>query len=130
MGWWKVISLTLFGGGFVAVVLEMVVDDLKLEVGAFVRLVWNCVNGDLYLLWRLTQKALEGKMSNVGGHPFAIVMRADSLMEFFLFDGSCLWEVTGSMKEVVVVEMVVGKVNRVVLANLGGSNYCRIPGVI
>ena len=118
MGWWKVISLTLFGGGFVAVVLEMVVDDLKLEVGAFVRLVWSCVNGDLYLLWRLTQKALEGKMSNVGGHPFAIVMRADSLMEFFLFDGSCLWEVTGSMKEVVVVEMVVGKVNRVVLANL------------
>ena len=130
MGWWKVISLTLFGGGFVAVVLEMVVDDLKLEVGAFVRLVWSCVNGDLYLLWRLTQKTLEGKMSNVGGHPFAIVMRADSLMEFFLFDGSCLWEVTGSMKEVVVVEMVVGKVNRVVLANLGGSNYCRIPGVI
>ena len=130
MGWWKVISLTLFGGGFVAVVLEMVVDDLKLEVGAFVRLVWSCVNGDLYLLWRLTQKALEGKMSNVGGHPFAIVMRADSLMEFFLFVGSCLWEVTGSMKEVVVVEMVVGKVNRVVLANLGGSNYCRIPGVI
>ena len=129
MGWWKVISLTLFGGGFVAVVLEMVVDDLKLEAGAFVRLVWSCVNGDLYLLWRLTQKALEGKMSNVGGHPFAIVMRADSLMEFFLFDGSCLWEVTGSMKEV-VVEMVVGKVNRVVLANLGGSNYCRIPGVI
>ena len=129
MGWWKVISLTLFGGGFVAVVLEMVVDDLKLEVGAFVRLVWSCVNGDLYLLWRLTQKALEGKMSNVGGHPFAIVMWADSLMEFFLFDGSCLWEVTGSMKEV-VVEMVVGKVNRVVLANLDGSNYCRIPGVI
>ena len=116
MGWWKVISLTLFGGGFVAVVLEMVVDDLKLEVGAFVRLVWSCVNGDLYLLWRLTQKALEGKMSKDGWHHFAIVMRADSLMEFFLFDGSCLWEVTGSMKEVVVVEMVVGKVNRVVFS--------------
>ena len=130
MGWWEVVSLTLFGGGFVAVVLEMEVDDLKLEVGAFVRLVWSRVNGYLYLLWRLSQKALEGKMSNVGGHPFAVVTRADSLMEFFLFDGSCLWEVTGSMKEVVVVGMVVGMVKRVVLANLGGSDYCRISGVI
>ena len=40
-------------------------------------------------------------------------------MEFFSFDGICLGNVTGSTKELLVVEMVVGKVERVVLANLG-----------
>ena len=34
-----------FGGIFVAVVVEMEVDDLELEEGAVVRLVWSCVNG-------------------------------------------------------------------------------------
>ena len=43
-----------FGGDFVAVVGEMEVDDLELEVGAVVRVVWSCVNGELYFLWRLT----------------------------------------------------------------------------
>ena len=38
---------------------------------------------------------LEGKMSNVGGRPFGMVMRADSLMECFFFDGRCLGKVTG-----------------------------------
>ena len=47
-----------------------------------------------------------------------MVMEADSLIEFFFFDGGCLEKVTGSKKEVVVVEMVVGIVERVVLANL------------
>ena len=28
-------------------VVEMVVGDLKLEVGAVVRIVWSCVNGEL-----------------------------------------------------------------------------------
>ena len=83
-------------------------DDLKLEVGDIVRLVWSCVNRKLYFLWRLSQISLGGKMSNVGGHSFGMVMQADSLMEFFLFDGSCLGKVTGSTKEVVIFERFVG----------------------
>ena len=58
-------------------------------------------------------------MSNAGGCPFGIVMQADSLMEFFFFNGGCLGKMTGSKKEMVVVEMVVWMVGRVVLANLG-----------
>ena len=58
--------------------------------------------------------SLEGEMSNVGGNPFGMVIRADSLMEFFFFDGGCLGKVAGSKKEVVVVEMVVRAVERVV----------------
>ena len=53
-------------------------------------------------------------MFNVGGNPFGMVIRADSLMEFFFFDGGCLGKVAGSKKEVVVVEMVVRAVERVV----------------
>ena len=102
------------GEGFVAVVVEMEVDDLELEVGAVVRLVWNCLNGRLYFLWCFSQKSLEGKMSNNGGRLFGMVIRADFLKEFFFFDGGCLRKVTGSKKEVVAVEMVVGVVERVV----------------
>ena len=40
-------------------------------------------------------------------------------MEFFFFNGGCLGKMTGSKKEVVVVEMIVWMVGRVVLANLG-----------
>ena len=105
-------------GGFVAVVVEMV-GDLKLEVEAIVKIVWSCVNGELYCLWRLKRKSLEGKFSNVGGRLFGVVMRADSLMEFFLFDGSCLRKVAGLIKEVMVVEMVVGIVESVDLTDLG-----------
>ena len=82
-------------------------DDLKLEVADIVRLVWSCVNGELYFLWCLSRMSLEGKMSNVRGRSFGMVMQADSLMEF-LFDGSYLGKVTGSTKEVVMFEMVVG----------------------
>ena len=39
-----------FGGVFVVVVVEMEVDDLELEEGAVVRLVWSCVNGKMYFL--------------------------------------------------------------------------------
>ena len=53
-------------------------------------------------------------MSNVGVHPFGIVMWTNSLTEFFFFDGGCLWKMTGSKKEVVVVKMVVGVLERVV----------------
>ena len=52
-------------------------------------------------------------MSNVGWCLIGVVMRADSLME------CCLGEVTGSIEIVVVVKMVVGVVERVVLADLG-----------
>ena len=58
-----------FGGGFVAVVVvvERVVGGSKLEVVAVVRIVWSSVNEELYSLWCLSQKSLEGKMSNVVG---------------------------------------------------------------
>ena len=95
-----------FGGGFVAVVVVVVVMvGSKLEVVAVVK------NGELYSLWHLNWKSLEGKMSNVGGGLFGVVMWADSLME------CCLWEVTGSIANVVVVEMVVGVVKSMVMAD-------------
>ena len=45
-----------FGGVFavVMVVLEMVGGGSKLEVVAVVRIVWSCVNGELYSLRRLS----------------------------------------------------------------------------
>ena len=102
------------GEGFVAVVVEMEVDNLDSEVGAVVRLVWNCLNGRLYFFWCLSQKSLQGEMSNNGECPFGMVIQADFLKDFFFFDGGCLGKVTGSNKEVVVVVMVVGMVERVV----------------
>ena len=50
----------------------MVVGDLKLEVGAVVRIVWSCVNGELYFLWRLSQKSLEGKCLMLVGIPLVV----------------------------------------------------------
>ena len=41
-------------GGFVVVVVEMELSDLELEVGDVVRIVWYCVNGELYFLWHLS----------------------------------------------------------------------------
>ena len=38
------------GGLFVAMVVEIEVDNLELEVGVVVRLVWGCLNGRLYFL--------------------------------------------------------------------------------
>ena len=64
-------------------------------------------------MWHLSRKSLEEKMSHVGGGLFVVVMRADSLME------CCLWEVTSSIENVVVVEMVVGVVKSVVAADSG-----------
>ena len=57
---------------------------------------------------------LEEKMFNVGGSRFGMVMWADSLMEFFFFDGGCLGKLTGTKKELVAIEMVVGVVERAV----------------
>ena len=42
------------GESFVAVVVEMEVDDFESEVGIVVRLVWSCLNGRLYFLWHLS----------------------------------------------------------------------------
>ena len=47
-----------FGGGFVAMVVEMEVNDLELEVelGDVVSRVCGCVNGRLYFLWHLSRR--------------------------------------------------------------------------
>ena len=68
-----------FGGGFVVVVVCS-----KLEVAAVVRVVCSCKNGELYYLWHLSRKSLEGKMFNFGGRLIGVVMPADSLMECWL----------------------------------------------
>ena len=47
-----------FGGGFVVVVMEMEVNDLELEVGDVVRIVWSCVNEELGFLWCLSRMSL------------------------------------------------------------------------
>ena len=96
-------------GGFIALVAEMEVDDLELEVGAVVRLICCCLNCRLYFLWSLSRTSLESKMSKVGGHPFGMVMWADFLMEFFFFDCRCLGKVIGSKMQVVVDMLVVVK---------------------
>ena len=94
------------GGGFVAVVVEMEVDGLELEVGTVVRLVRGCLNGRLYFLWCLSRMSLQVKMPNVGGRRFGMVKWEDLFMELFFFDGGCLKNATGSKMEVVVVEEV------------------------
>ena len=50
------------------------VDDLTLEVGVVLGLVWGSLNGRLYFLWRLSCMSLKGKMSNVGGRSVGIVI--------------------------------------------------------
>ena len=80
-----------FSGWFVAMVVETVVGDSKLEVVAVVRIAWSCVNGELHYLWCLSRKSLEGRWVSlrwvgvssvsVGGCLFSVVMRTDSLME-------------------------------------------------
>ena len=58
--------------------------------------------------------SLEGKISNVDGSPFGMVMRVDSLMEFFFFNVRCFGKVNGSKNDLVMAKMVVGVVERVV----------------
>ena len=62
----------------------------------------------------MSQKSLEGKISNVGEFPFGIAMRADFLNQFFFFDGGSLGKMTGSKKELVKVEIIVEVVKSVV----------------
>ena len=93
------------------VVVEMVVGGSKLEVVDAVRIVWSCVNGELYSLWHLSRKSLEVKMSIVGGRLFGVVMWAESVVE------CCLGEVTGSIENVVMVKMLVRAVESMVLTD-------------
>ena len=102
------------GGSFVVVVVEMHVDALELEVEVVARLVWGCLNGRLYFLWRFSQISLEGKLSNVGECPFGMVMQKYFFMELFFFDGCCLRNVTGSKMGVLMVEMVVWMVSNLI----------------
>ena len=114
-----VVGCGLVGGdaskfGFVAVVVvETVLGTSMLGVIAAVMMVCRCVNGELYSFWSLSRKFLEEKMSNVSGRLFDVVMQTDSLM------ACCLWEVTGSVENVVVVEMVVEVVESMVIAGSG-----------
>ena len=96
-----------FGGGFVVVAVEEV-NDLELEVGDALRIVWCRVNKELYCLWPLSRKSLEGNMSNDGGCPFGVVIWSNSLKEIFCSGGSCcLGNVIGPREGVVVAKMVV-----------------------
>ena len=102
-----------FSGWFVAMMVETVVGDSKLEVVAVVRIVWSCVNGELYYLWRLSRKSLEGKMGvfSVGGCLFGVCWwvslrcgDADRFFDGVVFGGYVVGEVT----EVHVSNIVVG----------------------
>ena len=75
------VSFSLIGGdffdldgGFAAVVVEMEVDDLELEVGVIVRLFWGFLNRRLYFLWCLSRMFPEGKMSHITEFPFGMVI--------------------------------------------------------
>ena len=48
-------------------------------------IVWCSVNEELYFFWHLSWKSVEGNMSNVGGHPFGMVIQAN------FFDGGLLF---------------------------------------
>ena len=86
-----------FGKRFVALVaVEMKVDDLELEVGVVVRLVWDCLNGMLYFLRHFSRMSQEGKMSSVVGSPLGTVKQENFFMELLFFDGGCLWKVAAS----------------------------------
>ena len=61
------------GGHFVVVIVEEV-NDLELEVGDAVRIVWCRVNEELHCWWRFSQKSREGNMSNDGGRTFGVLM--------------------------------------------------------
>ena len=80
------------GGDFIVEVVEIEMEALKLEVGAVVRLVWDSLNERMYFLWCLSRMSLAGKISNVGGHPFGMVMQ-----DFFRWSSS-FWMVVVSKR--------------------------------
>ena len=120
---WLGVGLGLVGGSifdlcgdFVATVVE----DLQLVLKAVVRLVWDCLRGRMYFLWHLSLMSVEGKMPNVGGNLFGMMMRTDFLRLILFLHSGCLGKVMGAKAEMeVVVEMVVELATQVVWANLG-----------
>ena len=69
----------------------------------------------MYFLWRLSLMSVEGKMPNVGGNLFGMMMRTDFLRLILFLHSGCLGKVTGARAEMeVVVEMVVELATQVV----------------
>ena len=50
------------------------VNDVELDVGDAVRIVWCRVNEELYCSWSLSRKFLEGNVSNDGRRSFGVAM--------------------------------------------------------
>ena len=50
------------------------VNDLELDVGDAVRIVWCRVNEELYCSRSLSRKFLKGNISNDGRRPFGVAM--------------------------------------------------------
>ena len=108
-----------FDRDFFLVVVKMEMEDLELELGTVVRLVWGFLNEKIYFLWHLSWMSVEGKMSNVSGHSFGMVIQVDFLIKLFFLDGGHLGKVTGAKLEMVVIILVVGVVAGVVCVDLG-----------
>lgn len=69
----------------------------------------------MHFLWRLGLMSVEGKMPNVSGHIFGMVMRTDFLRLILFLHSGCLGKVTGAKTEMeVVAEMVVELTTQVV----------------
>ena len=73
-------------GGFVVLVVEVRLEDLELVVKAVVRLIWGCLSGMMYFLWRLSLMSVQGEISNVGGSLFGMVMRTNFLRLLFFLE--------------------------------------------
>lgn len=69
----------------------------------------------MYFLWRLSLMSVEGKMPNVGGNLFGMMMRTDFLRLILVLHSGCLGKMMGAKAEMeVVVEMVVELATQVV----------------
>ena len=69
----------------------------------------------MYFLWRLSLMSVEGKMPNVGGNLFGMMMRTDFLRLILFLHSGCLGKVMCAKAEMeVVVEMVVELATQVV----------------
>lgn len=67
-------------------VVKVEVEDFELVVKNFVRLVWDCSNGRMYIFWVLSLMSVEGKMS-IDEHLFEMVMWAGFLRLLLFLDG-------------------------------------------
>ena len=67
-------------------VVKVEVEDFELVVKIFVRLVWDCSNGRMYIFWVLSLMSVEGKMS-IDEHLFEMVMWAGFLRLLLFLDG-------------------------------------------